>query len=459
MTWSEPSQLHRTAKLLIDLGAASSPAEARTILEGLVLQVDVGPELGSDSGCEAALITIVNAGHRALLGGVEVRIESDTKLTVGWCKGLRVSEAIRIYGGRVVTGHSADHPTLVVGEPRRESTGSVVLHVVASGWSGGVVETPNPENMQKGISLAGVMAGALGVSEIFQYCLGSPVAGRRDVGVSLWRPDLHWQDLNGVGPTLRWLPRSLWLLGLGHLGQAYAWSLGWLPYKTPSDVNVFLMDTDSIIDGNVATGLLTRSFDLGIQKTRVVARELESLGFRSTIVERWFDDSFRLFPAEPKICVAGFDDPAPRRLLGGDRFSGVIDGGLGAGIVGYLDILLHTFPSPLQPEMAFGSAVRSTSTSLPLAYEAEIQRRISGGDDEGDARCGMLEFAGVTIGAAFVGAVAGALAISDILRRLHQGQEFSVLGLDLRSPNDSQAAFNTAPGLYVPPHADADESY
>lgn len=456
MTWSEPSQLHRTGKLLIDLRMASNPVEARSILERMVLQVDVGPGLEGKPASQAALLTIVNAGHRAFLGGVNVRIDDDSTLTVGWCNGLRVSDAVLRFGGRIVTTHTADQVTLTVGQPLGMSTGKIVLHTAVNGWSGGVVETLKDETVCDGLGLTGVISGALGVSEVFQYCLGSSTAGRRDVGVSLWRPDLPWQNPDATGPTLRWLPRSLWLLGLGHLGQAYAWSLGWLPYKEPSELTVCLMDVDSIVEGNVATGLLTRSDDLRKRKTRLVSEQLESLGYQSAIVERLFDETLRPSQSEPRLAFAGFDDPIPRRKLGDGRFDRVVDGGLGAGSTGYLDILLHTFPSQLDPATAFGTGAKLVSSILPPAYEVEAQRRIAEGASVGDAQCGMLEFAGVTIGAAFVGAVASALVVADPLRQLHQGSELVVVGLDLRSPNDIQTAPNTEPSLRMPPTADSE---
>ena len=54
--------------------------------------------------------------------------------------------------------------------------------------------------------------------------------------------------------------------------------------------------------------------------------------------------------------------------------------------------------------------------------------------DEGDARCGITEVAGISVGAAFVGAVAGALGVADVLRYLHGGQEFSVVSFRSTQP-------------------------
>lgn len=456
MSWPDRDSLHRTAKLLVDSGRASSPDEAVAILEGFVLQVDVGPAIENIPAAQAALGTLVNAGHRAFLGGVAVRAEEDSVLTEGWVAGRPLSTAVAELGGRMTEALSPDLPTIVVGEPTRQSTGRIVLWTTCGGWAGGVVEDPGDRLDGDGMILSGVLAGALGVSESFQHVLGSPRAGRRNAGLSLWRPDLPWHDPDGAGPPLGWLPAALWLLGLGHLGQGYAWSLGWLPYAAPTDVVVFLMDTDIIISGNKATGLLLRDHDLGHRKTRVVATRLEDdLGMRTAIVERHFDNTLWPIDDEPLLALAGFDHPGPRRQLGGERsgesrFRRVVDAGLGSGPVEYLDMLIHTFPSQLDPATAFPDRERPR-LSMPSAYTTEIERMIEVGTDVGDATCGMTEIAGISVAAAFVGATAGTLVIGDVLRHMHGGREVAVLSLDLRSPAYIDAPENTAPGPYFNP--------
>jgi hypothetical protein len=81
----------------------------------------------------------------------------------------------------------------------------------------------------------------------------------------LWRPDLDWRDPEAAGPALQYLPAGLWLLGLGHLGQAYAWTLGMLPYTAPGEAQFCLLDFDAVVEGNTATQLLVRSGDLVLQ--------------------------------------------------------------------------------------------------------------------------------------------------------------------------------------------------
>lgn len=455
MSWGTPDQIDRTAKILIDSGRATDPEEARRCLESLVLQVAVGPEIAHDRAAQAALATVVNAGRRAYLGGVHVQLDIDPTVTTGWTKGLTASAVVTRYGGEVVDRLAVDHPTLVIGHPGAP-IGEPVLNLTWRGWAGGVVQVADDVLDGEGCVLAGIVAAALGISETFQQQLGAVMPGRRDVGISLWRSDLDWRDDAAVGPGLRFLPAALWLLGLGHLGQAYVWTLGMLPYANPADAQLGLMDFDLIEDGNTATQLLVRTADVGGRKTRVVAAALEELGFGTRLVERAYDADFHPVahanPArnEPTIALAGFDDVEPRRQLGDAGFSHIIDAGLGAGPVEYLDVVVQSFPSPQDPKSAFAEGVRRRRR-LTDAYEAEIARQTAAGASETGARCGMLDIAGVTVGAAFVGAFASTLVLADILRLLHDGVPYSVTAVDLRDPSAIRAVINAAPGEYTAP--------
>lgn len=435
-------QLHRTAKIALDLGLVAEVDSAAAYLENLVLQIHVGSGLHEDLAGQAALLTAINAGGRALLGGVRVVIEDDPTLSLPWAQGQDLATAIETFGGSVVDTHTPDHPVIVIGAPKRRPDAETQLLLRYSGWSGGIAETwDHPGN--QAMPLAGVVAGALAVSEVFQHALGSNTAACRDTGLSLWRPDLPWQSSEAVGPALQRLPTGVWLLGLGHLGQASAWSLGCLPYGKPDDLEAYLVDFDTVVEANRSTGLLTLPADVGRRKTRVVASRLEQLGHLTRLVERPFDDHLRPSHTEPQLALAGFDRIEPRRALV-DRFSRVVDAGLGAGPTDCLDILLHSFPSELTPAEAF--PLRSAEDpELSPAYEAEISRRISEGIEEGTARCGVIELAGAAPAAAFVGATAGALSVADLLRLLHGAHRYETLNVDLRSPSDVVAPPSSKP--------------
>ena len=296
--------IHRTAKLLFESGKARTLEEARAYLASMVLQVAVGPDIGRDLAAQAALLTAVNAGARAFLGGVHVVLDGDPVLDVPWAADLTAGAAVQRFGGVVVDRLDPALPTLAIGAPV-EPVGSYVLYVTHHGWVGGVVQSPDPRG-GGGIAPAGIVAAALGISEVFQKELGDPVPGRRDVGMSLWSPDLDWRSAEAIGPDLQYLPAAFWLLGLGHLGQAYAWVVGMLPYATPADVRAGLVDYDRVVAGNTATQLLVTDADIDRRKTRVVANALEGLGLDTAIVDRAFDDIFRPEPhADPNPGLLG----------------------------------------------------------------------------------------------------------------------------------------------------------
>ena len=436
-------RLHRTAKIALDLGLVTDVDSAAAYLENLVLQIHVGPDLHEDLAGQAALLTAINAGGRALLGGVRVVIEDNPpSLSLPWVQGQDLATAIRTFGGSVVDAHAPVHPVIVIGKPKHRPRAEMQLRLCYSGWSGGIAETWDPSTDQA-MPLAGVVAGALAVSEVFQYSLGSHTAACRDTGLSLWRPDLSWQSSEAAGPALQRLPTGVWLLGLGHLGQANAWNLGCLPYDKPADLEVYLVDFDTVVEANHSTGLFTLPSDIGERKTRVVASRLEQLGHLTHLIERPFDDHLRPGITEPQLALAGFDKIDPRRALG-DKFGRVVDAGLGAGPTEYLDILLHTFPSELTPAEAF-LPQSAGDPELSPAYEAEISRRINEGIEAGTARCGVIELAGATPAAAFVGAIAGALSVADLLRFLHGGHQYETLNVDLRSPSDAVAPPSSRP--------------
>jgi hypothetical protein len=253
-----------------------------------------------------------------------------------------------------------------------------------------------------------------------------------------------------AGKSLRFLPRALWLAGLGHLGQAYAWALGMMPYTDPHEVNVMLQDYDRVIEANESTGLLTIAADREKRKTRVAAARLEELGFDTFITERRFDTSTQPDVAfgEPVTILAGFDDLRPRRQLEGGGFSHIVDAGLGTGEVHYLDMLLHTFPGTTRAVDAFPERVRDDSV-LPENLKDEIRRLVEAGVDPQQAKCGVMSLYGTAAAAAFVGATAAALVIGDVLRAIHGGPRFDATGFSLRTLllSTAEATTPTTPGV------------
>ena len=139
-----------------------------------------------------------------------------------------------------------------------------------------------------------------------------PAAGRRTLGLSLWQPNSQcdWLANDDSEPRLTYLPSQLWLIGLGHLGQAYLWGLGLLPYASPRDLSLVLQDVDRITPSTESTSILTNATMVGVKKTRAMADWAERRGFKAAIHERLFDGNFKCRPDEPAVALCGLDNAA-----------------------------------------------------------------------------------------------------------------------------------------------------
>ena len=445
-------RLHRGVKLLIDSKEISSLKEAYQLLESYRITCVVGPEIAMSPTLQAALLTAVNAGRRACLGGVRViGCPSDAPLLVPSPCGpaATLQEALQAVnpdgavfsldvrpGEPVIVFGSADQ---AVGQLRDAGAG-LAIRVTFDGWCGGI--TPVEDSFRLGgkqeFTLSGVLAGALAVSECFQHLRKTNVhAMRRIVGMSLWRPDLGadcgnaWVSETGPKTSRLPLPSALWLLGLGHLGQAYLWALMLLPYADPSSVHLVLQDNDVITESGLSTGLLSEFAMLGQKKTRAMAHVIERRGFQTSLIERRFDERLRVGPDDPQILLCGVDNLHARRLLESPGFAVVIEAGLGHTAQEYLEARLHAFP-----------ATRTASEVWPVGQEdgsetnslLELPAYAALRSDSQDT-CGVVQVAGAAVGVPFMGAVAGALAVAEAIRAtMMEGQRFEVVDLSLRDP-------------------------
>ena len=440
--------LNRTAKIEIDEGRATTLEEADRILTQYVLQIVVGESVSESATRQATLLTAVNAASRAFLGGVRVKFQEDGPTRIGWAMGYRIASAVKALGGEMVDQLDDSYPTLIIGNVSEIPRGSIVLRTTWEGWSGGVMRGFSDRLAESTeFPLAGMLSAALGVSEAFQHVREHPVAGRRSVGLSLWNPSCDWRGESAFGEPCSYLPSKLWLVGLGHLGQAYLWALGLLPYQDRAAIEILLQDCDILKVANKSTGMLSESSSLGQRKTRIASRTLEAVGFTTTINERLFDEATRRRAAEPGVALSGLDNLIARRLLEDAGFDLVVDAGLGNTPNNYLDILVHSFPSGIKARDAYEGVEDEHSFFDKPAYQHHVQRLIeSTGRTEEEIECGVLEIAGQSVGAAFVGCAAATLVLSEVLRALNDGPRFEVMNLFLSSPQKPTIASNTKSG-------------
>lgn len=422
--------LHRLVKHAIDSGAAASVDEAKALFQGYRLAVELDPAGASDPVQQAALLTTVALGRRVFLGGVSVTGPLETPLSLAVPLGPTLADAVEALGG-TVDAMTDDVPTIVVGGGARERREGFCIRTAAAGWRGGILPIHSELQPAGGsaMPLSGMLAAGLAVNEAFLHVSGnSSAVGRRPLGLSLWRPaaDMDWLQADEGEPVLTYLPSHLWLIGLGHLGQAYLWGLGLLPYRNPADVTLVLQDIDVITESTESTSILTDGTMVGEKKTRAMAAWAERRGFTTSIQERMFAADFKRQAAEPAVALCGLDNGAGRRALDQVGFDLVVEAGLGRGHRDFRTMRLHVLPgrrpaADMWKQDREGEKVEDRPAYAKLMADGVLDR------------CGMTLLAGKAVGAPFVGTIAATLALSEILRVLHGGPVHQLIDLDLLS--------------------------
>ena len=72
ITEMSPDSLHRGVKMVLDNGEADSIEAAYALFASYRMAIGLGTAGGQSLAVQTALLTMVNCGRRALLGGVEV---------------------------------------------------------------------------------------------------------------------------------------------------------------------------------------------------------------------------------------------------------------------------------------------------------------------------------------------------------------------------------------------------
>ena len=189
--------------------------------------------------------------------------------------GRRLSEVVLALGGTLVADLLHEHPTICIGSAAAGIVGHPVLRATFDGWAGGVMMVTQLAEAICSSRQASPRGGI--VAEAFQHRRGDIRAGRRAHGISLWNPGLDWLGSDAVGPDdVRIAPSRWWVIGLGHLGQAYLWTIGLLPYVDPSGIVIMLQDEDRITEAKTSTGLLTPRATRGKRKGASACAALSS---------------------------------------------------------------------------------------------------------------------------------------------------------------------------------------
>ena len=438
------TRLSRISKLFIDRDETAME-ESLIRRQNYAVTLRCGRDVEKSDTLQVALLTAANIANKCFPGAVRVVLEGTSKEAP-----LLIWPSLKLTFSQALTGllgpesqmeeksqKNGDHD-IIFGDAK-PIEGS--LRVTFDGWVGKVGPTDGVERLpeREFCSLSGVIAAALAISELFlSFAEISVEASRRTVGLSLWRPELNITHPEALGVPLEFLPRDMWVLGLGHLGNAYLWSLSMLPYPDPAGVEIVLNDFDKIESENVETGLIFDAQDVGRYKTRVCSDWLEKREFRTRLVERRFDENFRCRDDEPRIALCGFDSNPPRRDLASSQFLRVIESGLGGAVNNFDTINLHTLPNVRKPEEMWPDP----NAEEGIQYQQTLARKNPAYSLLAADECGRFNLAGKSIAVPFVGAAAASFVVAEIIRLLHRGPAYMNIKLML-ADLDQRAAQTT----------------
>jgi len=441
MTILDADEISRVALLHLADGSATSLEDAERLLSARQVTLRPAPGIATTATGQAAILTAAVTAVRTF-GAVHVTLHGDTQIRNGVHRGRLLSDALRQEGAHLDEGvTSPDSTVIVLGNidaPVPSTSGGLVLHATWDRWTATVSPIPRPARDHEGNVLTAIAAAALAVSEAFAHARQIPGS---DAGYQTLHLNLLGSNVT-ADPDLRYAPASWWLVGLGHLGQGYAWVISHLPYDTPGAVEVTLQDTDRTSPANHSTSVLTPPDSRGVPKTRLVAARLEDAGLRTRLIERRLDESLQLRGDEAQtVALIGVDNLPARRGLSNIGWPLTIDMGLGAQAHDHTAISMHRFPaSKSSHDIAAWREYPHTERSIPAT---------PGFDDLGRRfdRCGIVTLAGKAIGVPFVGTIAACLAVTEALKQLHGIPGSEVAGIDIATAHHVTAPTERHPRI------------
>ena len=413
----------RVTKALTDTGAAASFDEAEARLDAVHVCIVVGAAAANTWAGQAAALTAAATALKCF-GRTTLVLAADAPLLPLFPLGATLAAALENLGAHLAATppESATHQIGVGADWMSPHAWQV--HCWWDRWLTGVRCEPDATCGDSRLGLSGVFSGALAVRQVFAWVLRGPAFRPKDATLSLWAP---WDEALRPGPTQFTAPVDLWLVGLGHLGQAYVWNLLTLPYGETR--RAILQDDQKLGIENEPTSLLSVRPFQPERKVRLAARWLEAAGWETDLIERRNHGEMRPTLQDPPFLLAGLDDVRPRRILAGLGFEYMVDGGIGHGPADFEGLQVRVIPRGTAIDDLWNASEPPKSRDRLLArpaYQALEQSKVG--------VCGAYALARASVAVPFVGAATGALAVAQLVRLASGQAAGTVVQLGLGAP-------------------------
>ena len=393
-------QIARLSKILVDSeGISFDEAQAR--LRALTLEIVVGQEATSPAA-HAAILTAVSVARRTFIGGVRVKGAVDGPLnSVLPLRADTLAEATALVGASDFD--CAASRTVFIGMTEAPTVAWSVSPWW-NGWKAGISESGEARWDKGHNPLPGIAAGALAVGTAFE-------AERKPYVDFEGEVDLWPVGAGQKAPEFEevFLPKALWLIGLGNLGQAFLWTLAALPFRDPGKVSLVLQDRDTITEENWATSILVKEETYGSLKTRVAEQWASAKGFDARRIDRRLSARDRLEDDDPRLALSGVDKIQARKLMAEVGFDCIVDAGLGHTAHNFDRYRVNVFDRTRPIDEHF--AEQDDAPSAQGVPEGDPYRHL----EEEIGPCGTAEIGGASVAAPYVSALAAAIAVSRVI--------------------------------------------
>ncbi|MDD2305195.1 MAG: ThiF family adenylyltransferase [Prolixibacteraceae bacterium] len=383
---------------------------------------------------QLAFLTAVNISHRVFLGGVICQIPQNTPNLLK-LDSSNFNDLVSKFGGvnSLVDPTKKDIKILF----GIECFDEFCVESISSGWRGGVNFFNQKrivlEETNSKISFGPIVSASLVCYDAFCKVFQINADGiDLNFEISLWNLNSgeDWHKSENEGPEKPYLPRNIWTLGLGHLGQAYLWTLGFMPFENLNQVQVLLQDADIVQPENIGSQVLCFEENIRKPKTRACMNFLEGLNFRTQIIEKPFikGDCEQEWAENYPFILNGVDNVKTRKSINKASFKLFIDGATN----GQFDL----FDSFTMRNISF--IQKDPDSIWPQENEDEvIFLKNLYHKYEKEHTCGKL--ANIGISTPFVGLFSSTIIVGELIRSLNQGRRYSIVSLQMRNLNSMEA--------------------
>lgn len=374
---------------------------------------------------QLSFITTLNIAHRIFLNGVFCVLPSQVPSLLKF-KVAILNELVTQFSGICTKDESSlDDIKILFG---KECYDNQCIEIIACGWRGGVNFFRNERIVFSGdnsLPLGPILASSIAI--YYAFCKIYKLRETIDVnvGVSLWNLNAgrNWNHDEFDGPINLNMPCTIWNLGLGHLGQAYIWTLASFIIENSSKIQFLLQDSDIVDDENLGSQVLCHTIDIGKYKTRPCLQFIEEMGFNARIIEKRFEfkDDEQDWMSSYPLLLNGVDNVKTRKSISNKFVKLYLDGATNGS-----SELFDSFTM---------NNVYSRNKSIDEIWtdvEAEniILHRNLYDRYEKTEKCGSLSNIGIST--PFVGLFSSTIIVSELLRSLNQGEKYSIISLQMR---------------------------